>query len=180
MPQGFPANTMCNHIYSYSLCTALTAHLNWFFAKWDSLLTNKHNNNIASQAVVCYCVVRWRQLHDYCITIPCVMTWPTTYGVFEDAEDGERRHQASADETTAQCSLPVTCWSRKQRFTSDVRKSCNTPNVTKQESFSFKIVIFVSWQNQYGLFLCLIISSVDIRNTDSLYFPKYCSSVSGA
>lgn len=54
-----------------------------------SLLTNKHDDNIASQAVVCYWAARWRWLCDSRITNQCVVTWPATKGVFEDAEDGE-------------------------------------------------------------------------------------------
>ena len=54
-----------------------------------SLLTNKHDDNIASQAVVCYWAARWRRLSDSRITNQCVVTWPTATGVCEDAEDGE-------------------------------------------------------------------------------------------
>lgn len=53
------------------------------------LLTNKHDDNIASQAVVCYWAVRWRRLCDSRITNQCVVTWPAAKGVCEDAEDGE-------------------------------------------------------------------------------------------
>lgn len=54
-----------------------------------SLLTNKHDDNIASQAVVCYWAARWRRLCDSRITNQCVVTWPAAKGVCEDAEDGE-------------------------------------------------------------------------------------------
>lgn len=53
------------------------------------LLTNKHDDNIASQAVVCYWAARWRRLCDSRITNQCVVTWPAAEGVCEDAEDGE-------------------------------------------------------------------------------------------
>lgn len=55
-----------------------------------SLVTNKHDDNIASQAVVCYWAARWRWPCDSCIKNQCVVTWPTTKGVFEDTEDGKR------------------------------------------------------------------------------------------
>lgn len=53
------------------------------------LLTNKHDDNIVSQAVVCKWAARWRQISDSCLTKQCVVTWPAAEGVCEDAEDGE-------------------------------------------------------------------------------------------
>lgn len=62
-----------------------------------SLLTNKHDDNIASQAVVCYWAARWRRLCDSRITNQCVVTWPAAKGVCEDAGDGEGDIKTQAD-----------------------------------------------------------------------------------
>lgn len=61
-----------------------------------SLLTNKHDDNIASQAVVCYWAARWRRLCDSRITNQCVVTWPAAKVVWGCWGWG-RRHQAKAD-----------------------------------------------------------------------------------
>lgn len=99
------------------------------------LVTNKHDDNIASQAVVCYWAARWRWPCDSCITNQCVVTWPTTKGVFEDAEDGKRNikpRQMGWNTGTISTSVTgFTNWSRKQQSTGSKRKSCKTPNVTK-------------------------------------------------
>lgn len=88
MPRGSPTTSNCLHFYSWSTLKQLI-RIGSLPNESSFLLTNKQDDNIVSQAVVCSRAARWQWLCDSSITKQCVVTWPATERVFKDAEERE-------------------------------------------------------------------------------------------